>query len=486
MTRRGLGLRVLVGGPDGTGKSTVLRAFIQQVERPPAGLRLRHVHFDPRRVVSRDALADTVVPRPHDSKPRRIGQLASVVRRGLLYVSATRSGSLRREGADVVVQERGWYDQLVDPRRYRLSIAGARAVRLLGFCGPRYDLVVRLVGDPTAIAARKPELEPHELRRQLVAWQSLASRVGHDGVEIDTTIAGVQDCASTLLDAVVLARSARLEGSMRPIWAYPRRLAAHASADGGAAAKQLYNPATLVGRARRHLAFTSSPRPRGWGGASPRPFEASLAAEVVARLLVPADAMAVIRSRDRERAVVCVRREGVTREFIKVAWGADRASLAAEAAVLQRLCGQVTFAVPPVLDVTEEPDWSALRTGALSAHSVTATSFDPEHVLALVLELASVHDGAGVTHGDFRLWNVLQDDAGLCVLDWEHARPFEVGTDLLDLLESVVAAGRSGRRRLETSGLASCLLVRYAERLGVEASPILAEARRRNIPGVGT
>jgi thymidylate kinase len=72
-----------------------------------------------------------------------------------------------------VIMERGWWDIAVDPVRYRLSAGDCLAGRL-GRLLPRPDLLVLLEAPPETIRARKEELEPDELVRQVGRWRAVA------------------------------------------------------------------------------------------------------------------------------------------------------------------------------------------------------------------------------------------------------------------------------------------------------------------------
>jgi thymidylate kinase len=68
--------------------------------------------------------------------------------------------------------ERGWWDLVVDPARYRLNAPPAW-IHLLGRLLPRPDRTIVLTGNAEVILARKAELSPDELARQLDAWRAL-------------------------------------------------------------------------------------------------------------------------------------------------------------------------------------------------------------------------------------------------------------------------------------------------------------------------
>jgi len=162
-----------------------------------------------------------------------------------------------------------------------------------------------------------------------------------------------------------------------------------------------------------------------------------MAARAIAEMDVPLDGYAVIRSKDRARAVVAIMREGSIVEFIKISWGPDIAGLKAEADILEELHDTDRVRIPRILGSITQHGWSAIRLESLESDLPTQRSLPiGKAVDALVALRWSLH-GRGVTHGDFRPWNLL-DGPEVGVIDWEHARcEFRPGADLLDYLEAV-------------------------------------------------
>jgi thymidylate kinase len=113
----------------------------------------------------------------------------------------------------VVVMERGYHDLLVDPRRYRIDFPRG-PIHALGRLLPKPDLTVLLLGDPTVLHQRKPELEPEEIARQIERWGSIAPRLGR--VAVVDAAGSPDDVMAKVLDAVLDARSATLAGPMGP------------------------------------------------------------------------------------------------------------------------------------------------------------------------------------------------------------------------------------------------------------------------------
>lgn len=109
---------------------------------------------------------------------------------------AVRVLPLVRSGGYVLI-ERSWWDMEVDPTRYRLQgVSGL--VRVLGRLVPRPDVVLLLQGPPEVLHARRPELPPEELSRQMEAWERVlppgVRRVPLDvGASLDRTVAQAAD-----------------------------------------------------------------------------------------------------------------------------------------------------------------------------------------------------------------------------------------------------------------------------------------------------
>jgi hypothetical protein len=161
---------VVVAGPDGSGKSSLAAAMIDQMLAPP----VVHVHHRPG-VLPRSAAAAQAVTEPHNSPP--YSRPKSVIKLLYLWVDYQlgwwlRLRPVRRRGGSLII-ERGWQDLAVDPLRYRL--AGVSSLTLiLGRLLPRPDLVAVLVADADILIARADELPAAEITRQVGEWSRWA------------------------------------------------------------------------------------------------------------------------------------------------------------------------------------------------------------------------------------------------------------------------------------------------------------------------
>lgn len=175
------GAVICIVGPDGVGKTTLAHQLIQEVLHE---VTVEHIRF-PRLLPRRDPVARIEarlgkggVPDPNSPRvyPQPYGPTVAPAKTLYLFVDWLLGWAfnvrpvLRRGGW--VVMERGWWDQAVDGRRYRLR-PGSRLPQRLGLLLPVCDLIVVIEATPEVVLARKPQLSADELTRQMSAWRSI-------------------------------------------------------------------------------------------------------------------------------------------------------------------------------------------------------------------------------------------------------------------------------------------------------------------------
>ena len=169
------GLFIVVLGPDGVGKSTLIEQLTHTLLPPFRNQRVYHAR--PMLLWRREYSGPT--NEPHAKPPRsRIASIAKLL--ALLpdywlgYWLATRP-QLARSG--LVVFDRYFHDFLVDPLRYRDSAPTWVTKFLTRFVTPPEMLFLILDAPEEVILSRKREVSPKELRRQRAAYARLSNNL---------------------------------------------------------------------------------------------------------------------------------------------------------------------------------------------------------------------------------------------------------------------------------------------------------------------
>ena len=171
---------VVVVGPDGAGKSTLTEAVIRRAPANTQTLLLanRRGGTPARLLPHRRVRGSTTRPHRHPPYAAPVSVAKTVyLFADFLLTWLSRVRPVVARGGWVVI-ERGWWDTLVDPKRYRLRPAPV-LTRALSRLAPRADVILILEAAPGVIRSRKAQLTESEIVRQARAWRSVLSARQH-------------------------------------------------------------------------------------------------------------------------------------------------------------------------------------------------------------------------------------------------------------------------------------------------------------------
>lgn len=398
---------VLLVGPDGAGKSTVA-AEVRRMSSD-VGVEVRTAHLRPGLLGRRPPAA--TVTAPHAAAPR--GLIASLAKLAVGWIDTVMGwlgpwGSARRSG--VLLIERGWFDQAVDPARYRLPAGLSGFVTTLGRALPRADVGVLLMGDPAEVVARKPELRVDEVERQISRWREVLPLAARRASEIDTTTSDPASVATRILE---LLDETPLVLRRTPATPHRLRLVSSPGRAGRVAAR-IYRPQKARAGFAAAVGTFLTPLGRPADGAAVAAAQLAVDAVRAAADASPAG-VAAMRSSATDRWVVGCADHARLRFVAKVGPSDDEA-LVNEEQVLARLEGSAVR-VPRLVTASTNGGRRFLVTEAEEVEDPAPLS--PEEVARLCHRIAS----AGVCHGDLAPWNVLRSGHELIVIDWEHSLP---------------------------------------------------------------
>lgn len=176
------GLFVVVMGPDGAGKSSLIEHLVREVG--PAFRRHKVFHWRPMLLWRHKAVGDTTQPhsRPPNSASRSVARLfVHLLDFWLGYWLLIRPVLVR---SGFVLFDRYFHDVLADPKRYRFGGPGWLA-KSVGWLVPKPDLLFILDAAPEVILSRKQEVMPADVLAQRQVYLQMGTRFSYSRV-IDT------------------------------------------------------------------------------------------------------------------------------------------------------------------------------------------------------------------------------------------------------------------------------------------------------------
>jgi thymidylate kinase len=158
-------LKIVILGPDGAGKSSVIHEVMDKLNRGDRVVKMRHLK--PRLAFPQHVVPGAIVIDPHSKPPR--SALTSLAKIFVWLMEEWYVNLLQDKKETLLICDRYYHDLLVDPKRYRYG--GPRwAARMIGALMPRPDLWMLLDAPTEVLRERKQEVPPEETTRQRQAY----------------------------------------------------------------------------------------------------------------------------------------------------------------------------------------------------------------------------------------------------------------------------------------------------------------------------
>jgi thymidylate kinase len=192
-------MKIVVLGPDGAGKSSVINGIMGQLESRGRAVRMRHLK--PRLAFPHRGNGGAIVVDPHGKPPRSaLVSLAKII----IWLGEEWYATLFQDKrGELLICDRYYHDLLVDTLRYRYG-GPLWAARLVGVLMPRPKLWLLLDAPAEVLQARKQEVTPEETERQRRAYlRFIRTRRNHAVID-----------ASQALDKVVADAGNAIAGAL--------------------------------------------------------------------------------------------------------------------------------------------------------------------------------------------------------------------------------------------------------------------------------
>ena len=164
-------MKIVVLGPDGAGKSSVIHGILGQLNSGGRAVKMRHLK--PRLAFPRRGNAGAIVVDPHGKPPR--SALVSVAKILIWLGEEWYATHFQDKKGELLICDRYYHDLLVDSRRYRYG--GPRWIAsLIGSLMPQPRLWLLLDAPAEVLQARKQEVTSEESERQRQAYLDFVRR----------------------------------------------------------------------------------------------------------------------------------------------------------------------------------------------------------------------------------------------------------------------------------------------------------------------
>lgn len=188
-------MRIVILGPDGAGKSSVIQGLLEIMNRKGQVATVRHLK--PFLVIPRrdDEIINVA---PHGKHPR--SSFTSLVKIFVWLMEEWYAYLLQDKRKELLICDRYYHDLLIDPRRYRYG-GPLWAAKLVGKMMPQPALWVLLDAPAEVLHKRKQEVSLNETVRQRQAYLDFVRFQGNNVIidasrQLDKVIAVVEHAIS--------------------------------------------------------------------------------------------------------------------------------------------------------------------------------------------------------------------------------------------------------------------------------------------------
>jgi len=164
-------LKIVILGPDGAGKSSVIHGLICKLTESGQSVKMRHLK--PRFVSLQRGEPGSIVVNPHGKPPRSV--VVSIIKVLVWLVEEWYANLFQDDRASLLICDRYYHDLLIDSRRYRYG--GPQWIaRCVGKLMPRPDMWILLDAPADVLQARKQEVPIEETARQRLAYLAFVEK----------------------------------------------------------------------------------------------------------------------------------------------------------------------------------------------------------------------------------------------------------------------------------------------------------------------
>lgn len=199
-------MKIVILGPDGAGKSSVIQGLMQNID--PAACVIRMRHLKPRVVLRRGIDQAIITVDPHGKPPR--SAIVSAAKIAIWLFEEWYANLFQDRQTDLLICDRYYHDLLVDPVRYRYG-GPSWLARLVGRLMPQPGLWMLLDAPAQVLRERKQEVTPEETARQRGAYLDFIQKqkkyiIVDASQSLDKVIADARQAVQKMCSTMMLAR----------------------------------------------------------------------------------------------------------------------------------------------------------------------------------------------------------------------------------------------------------------------------------------